>query len=156
MLVFCLLRKSILVCAELTTLSKWRSSNASPLRCKPSEKSPCWAASLPSPKKNKMRLPRFGLVSATGLSLPFCVGKSLGCDAEIPLGCDAGRFPRMWRECLLLNQIKSAQRWPIRTHRAGMMIQPARWEMKHWTHFEVKLYKTHQRRTAWGTTLHQF
>ena len=22
-------------------------------------------------------------------------GKTLGCDAEIPLGCDAGRFPRM-------------------------------------------------------------
>ena len=22
-------------------------------------------------------------------------GKTLGCDAEIPLGCDAGRFPRL-------------------------------------------------------------
>ena len=29
--------------------------------------------------------------------LPWVIGKPLGCDAEISLGCDADAFPRMWR-----------------------------------------------------------
>jgi hypothetical protein len=37
-------------------------------------RSPCWAASLPLPNYNKMRLPFFGLVSVSGLSLPYSVG----------------------------------------------------------------------------------
>ena len=32
-------------------------------------------------------------------------GKTLGCDAKIPLGCDAVPIPQLWRECLLFNQI---------------------------------------------------
>ena len=37
----CILRKSILGYAERTTPSRWRSSSASPLRCKPWARSPC-------------------------------------------------------------------------------------------------------------------
>ena len=67
-------RSDILGCAELTTPSRWRFYKVSPSWCKPLEKSPCWGASSPLPKKSRTRLPFFGLVLASGLSLLCCVG----------------------------------------------------------------------------------
>ena len=67
-------RSDILGCAELTTPSRWRFCKVSPSWCKPLEKSPCWGASSPLPKKSRTRLPFFGLVLASGLSLLCCVG----------------------------------------------------------------------------------
>ena len=66
-------RSDILGCAELTTPSRWRFCKVSPSWCKPLEKSPCWGASSPLPKKSRTRLPFFGLVLASGLSLLCCV-----------------------------------------------------------------------------------
>ena len=67
-------RSDILGCAELTTPSRWRFCKVSPSWCKPLGKSPCWGPSSPLPKKSRTRLPFFGLVLASGLSLLCCVG----------------------------------------------------------------------------------